>query len=155
MDCYIGLCINKFDELIFTLDKEHWVYFSDPLASKMAYYYLCLFLFLSLLFSATQQPPQAAPPPHSYVFAVQWPNSYCNAPSCASRPCAHPIPQRFTIHGLWPDNAAGKPMPPWPGAAVLNSAAVCADDLYNFLLFLFTSLRSVFYLKLSKSINVY
>lgn len=127
MDCYIGLCINKFDELIFTLDKEHCVYFSDPLASKMAYYYLCLFLFLSLLFSATQQPPQAAPPPHSYVFAVQWPNSYCNAPSRASRPCAHPIPQRFTIHGLWPDNAAGKPMPPWPGAAVLNSAAVCAQ----------------------------
>jgi len=127
MDCYIGLCIlrNKFDELKFTLYKEQCVYFSDPLASKMAYYHLCLFLFLSLLFIVTQQQPQAAPL-HSYVFAVQWPNSYCNEPPRVRRPCAHPIPQHFTIHGLWPDDAAGKPMRPWPGAAVLNSAAVCA-----------------------------
>ncbi|KAH7856302.1 hypothetical protein Vadar_006099 [Vaccinium darrowii] len=34
-----------------------------------------------------------------YFLSLTWPNSYCNVKTA---PCQPPVPQNFTIHGLWP-----------------------------------------------------
>lgn len=40
------------------------------------------------------------------MLALQWPNSFCVQPWH----CRSPIPQRFTIHGLWPMDRYGRVM---------------------------------------------
>lgn len=61
--------------------------------------YLILFcLFFSLFFISTQC---------QYEFmklALQWPSTTCSTPKYGTVPCITPIPNVFTIHGLWPAN---------------------------------------------------
>ncbi|KAG5527539.1 hypothetical protein RHGRI_028444 [Rhododendron griersonianum] len=39
--------------------------------------------------------------PSYYKLAIQWPNAVCNQHEYVLGSCKRPIPQRFTIHGLW------------------------------------------------------
>ena len=45
---------------------------------------------------------------YDYLFlAMQWPRTYCNFISRGRGRCHLPIPDRFTVHGLWPQNFSG------------------------------------------------
>ena len=45
---------------------------------------------------------------YDYLFlAMQWPRTYCNLISRGRGRCYLPVPDRFTVHGLWPQNFSG------------------------------------------------
>ncbi|KAM7507995.1 hypothetical protein LguiA_018448 [Lonicera macranthoides] len=101
----------------------------------MAYYQIFIFLCVFLLFTIAESPPQArlpSPPPHSFIFALQWPRSFCNTAQRIHDPCIFPIPSShgFKIHGLWPQDSSGNPMENCQPSASLNKAAV---NKYSFI----------------------
>lgn len=46
--------------------------------------------------------------PASFQLALEWPNAYC---AIAPRGCSYPIPQRFTIHGVFGMDQYDQPLP--------------------------------------------
>ena len=41
-----------------------------------------------------------------FIFAQQWPKGYCDSPHPGTRKCRI-IPEKFVIHGLWPQKDDG------------------------------------------------
>ncbi|XP_021279145.1 ribonuclease 1-like [Herrania umbratica] len=58
-----------------------------------------------------------------YKLSLQWPPSTCTSEPPAGLNCRGPVPGQFTIHGLWPQDAKDKRIPPY------NPANPCTTDI--------------------------
>ncbi|GAB4849885.1 hypothetical protein Ancab_004684, partial [Ancistrocladus abbreviatus] len=69
---------------------------------------------------STRRPPSTLPARiiDHYILALTWPWGFCNTSSCS----ANPVPDRFTIHGLWP---VGPPSPGQKATTAKNSLHHC------------------------------
>ncbi|KAK8671332.1 hypothetical protein V6N13_037928 [Hibiscus sabdariffa] len=65
-----------------------------------------------------------------YALTLQWPPSACD-PVPPEQQCIKDIPERFTIHGLWPERKDASPV--HPGDAECNDNYYSPKQLDNFL----------------------
>ncbi|KAH1047238.1 hypothetical protein J1N35_038022 [Gossypium stocksii] len=73
------------------------------------YSQLCSLNIATLIHHQAKAP---APPPtiSFYKLSLQWPPATCNV---GKLNCTPPIPSKFTIHGIWPQDSNDKPIPPY------------------------------------------
>ncbi|KAK8671336.1 hypothetical protein V6N13_037932 [Hibiscus sabdariffa] len=65
-----------------------------------------------------------------YALTLQWPPSACD-PVPPKQQCIKDIPERFTIHGLWPEHSDASPV--YPEEAECHGIKYSPKQLDNFL----------------------